>query len=107
MSTLNRSGADRAAPRGHVTKEPARSILQAPVDRDQTNKADKPQQVPLPGRRVCSKHDSEQAWARRRADLGELVGIDEVLDDINARADGYYRRIAALLNTQTVPSPND
>jgi hypothetical protein len=62
--------------------------------------APEPPTVPRPGP-VYTRADSERAWARRRADLAGLAGIDDLLREIDARAKELERRTAALLVGQT------
>lgn len=49
--------------------------------------------------RVYTKDDSQRAWARRRADLDDLNGVDEQLDDIDRRVAELNIRAALLLDT--------
>ena len=62
-----------------------------PVDRDEAGDTDNPIPVPLVERRVYSKHDSARAWARRRADLKDLAGIDDLLAEVDRRVDDMNR----------------
>ena len=48
----------------------------------------------------------KRAWAKRRADLNDLAGIDDVLAEIDARAKELERRTAAVL-AQTSPLETD
>jgi len=40
---------------------------------------------------VYSKQDGELAWARRRADLQDLAGIDDLLVEVDRRVDEMNR----------------
>jgi len=42
--------------------------------------------------------DVQQAWARRRADLQELAGVNDDLTDIERRADELNHRAMALID---------
>jgi len=57
--------------------------------------------VPVEVRRVYSKQDALRAWARRRADLEDIAGIDDVLAEIDSRAKELERRTAAVLAQAT------
>ena len=48
----------------------------------------------------------QRAWAKRRGDLSDLAGIDDVLAEIDARAKELERRTAAVL-AQTSPLETD
>jgi hypothetical protein len=41
--------------------------------------------------------DAAAAWDRRRRDLEDLVGITDVLTDVERRADELHRRAAELV----------
>ena len=45
-----------------------------------------------------SAQDAQQAWARRRADLQELAGVNDDLTDIERRADELNHRAMALID---------
>ena len=64
---------------------------------------DEPRPVPPPPvtRAVYSREDSQRAWARRRADLHDIAGIEDVLDRIDARAMELQHRTADLLAAET------
>jgi hypothetical protein len=47
-----------------------------------------------------SAQDAQQAWARRRADLQELAGVNDDLTDIERRADELNRRAMALIENR-------
>ena len=55
---------------------------------------------------MYGRDDSQRAWARRRADLNDLAGIDEILAEIDARAKELEQRTTAVL-AQTSPLEND
>jgi len=63
--------------------------------------------VPVLERKVYSREDSQRAWAKRRADLDDLAGLDDLLNDLDARAKDLQQRTAAILIGQTYPSRND
>jgi hypothetical protein len=56
---------------------------------------------PATPRAVYSREDSQRAWARRRSDLNDVAGIEEVLDRVDARAKELQHRTASLLAAQT------
>jgi hypothetical protein len=56
-----------------------------------------PPPAPAPSRAVYSRDDAQRAWVRRRADLRDIAGIDDVLAEIDARAKELERRSAAVL----------
>jgi hypothetical protein len=76
------------------------------VDTDHTTAQEQPAPAP-PARPVYTREDSRRAWARRRADLDDLAGVDDLLDDIDARAKELQRRAAAILVGQTYPNASD
>jgi hypothetical protein len=41
------------------------------------------------------------AWARRRSDLQDIAGVEEVLNQIDARAKELQKRTAAILAAET------
>ena len=53
--------------------------------------------TPAQTRVACGRDDARRAWAKRRDDLNDLAGIDEVLAEIDARARELERRTAAVL----------
>ncbi len=71
-----------------------------PVDTD-----DEPEQQPAPSpvatRVVYSRDDAQRAWERRRADLKDIAGVSDVLDEVDARAKELHQRTAAILAAQT------
>lgn len=50
--------------------------------------------------RVYSKDDAQRAWMRRRADLNDLSGVDDQLDDIDRRVAELNNRTALLIGTR-------
>jgi hypothetical protein len=52
-------------------------------------------------RAVYGRDDAQQGWARRRADLRDIAGVAEVLDQIDARAAELQQRTAAILAAET------
>jgi hypothetical protein len=68
-----------------------------PVDPAVQVETEEPTQVPVEVRRVYSRVDAQRAWARRRADLDDLAGIDDILDEVDARAKELQQRTAAVL----------
>jgi hypothetical protein len=71
-----------------------------PVDTDDVSDPATPAPPPFP-RAVYSREDSQRAWARRRADLADLAGVDDLLDEVDTRARELERRTAAILVAQT------
>ena len=52
-------------------------------------------------RRVYSREDSQRAWAKRRADLTDLAGLDAGLDAVDTRAKELSQRTTAILVQQS------
>jgi hypothetical protein len=71
-----------------------------PVDTDDEPQSPPPPPSPVP-QAVYSREDRQRAWARRRADLRDIAGVEEVLSQIDARAKELQQRTAALLATET------
>jgi hypothetical protein len=71
-----------------------------PVDTDIGPEPAAPASPPVP-RAVYSREDSQRAWGRRRADLHDIAGIEQVLDQIDARAKELQQRTAGLLAAET------
>ena len=57
--------------------------------------------VPAP-RAVYTRGDAQRAWARRRADLQDIAGVDDILDQIDAPAKELQQHTAAILAAETV-----
>lgn len=74
-----------------------------PVD-DETPEPEEQPPVPVEVRRVYTRDEAERAWARRRADLQDIAGIDDVLAEIDARAKELEQRAAAILAGETPTS---
>jgi hypothetical protein len=47
--------------------------------------------------RTVNGHDKWRAWARRRIDLQEMAGIDDMLKEVDRRVDELHRRSEAVL----------
>ena len=77
-----------------------------PVDTDDEPDSHRRRRPPVP-RAVYSREDSQRAWARRRADLEDLAGVDDLLSEIDARAKELERRTAAILVGQTDRNESD
>ena len=78
-----------------------------PVDPDTDTEPEKPlpETVPVVERAVYTRDDAQRAWARRRADLQDIAGIDQVLAEIDARARELERRTAAVLDAEYSHDP--
>ena len=74
---------------------------------DPAEDADRQELPPVPAveRVVYSREDSQRAWARRRADLQDIAGVDQVLAEIDARARELERRTAAVLDAEYSHDP--
>ena len=48
-------------------------------------------------RAVYDKADWQRGWARRRADLVEIAGVEDLLKDVDRQADELNLRTAAVL----------
>lgn len=68
---------------------------QIPVNEEVPDLAGTP--APVPAVSVYTPDDAKLAWARRRADLENLAGIDDVLAEIDARAKELDRRTVDVL----------
>ena len=74
-----------------------------PVDPDPEPEVPKLQTPPVNSQEPRSAYDAADvaaAWDRRRRELDDLVGIIDVLTDVERRADELNRRAAALLADQ-------
>jgi hypothetical protein len=69
--------------------------------RDMPVDADAEPETPAPAhptpRTGYSRQDRQRAWARRQSDLTNIAGIEEVPDQIDARAKELQQRTAAIL----------
>jgi len=74
-----------------------------PIDDDDTD-TQTPPPVPVRECTVYSREDSQRAWARRRADLDDLAGLDAVLDAVDCRAKELAQRTARILMEQIDPT---
>ncbi len=72
-----------------------------PVDNDDEHPPEQPAPAPAEERGVYSREDWQRAWSRRRADLEDLAGVDDLLTEVDARAREMERRTAAILLGQT------
>lgn len=61
--------------------------------------------TPAQTRVACGRDDARWAWDKRRGDLNDLAGIDEVLAEIDARAKELERRTAAVLSQTPTMRP--
>ena len=68
-----------------------------PVDTTQTTESVTPEPSPMLERPVYSRADHRRAWARRRADLTDLAGLDDLLKEVDAKAKDLEMRTAAIL----------
>ncbi|MEP6563366.1 MAG: hypothetical protein ABJD68_20085 [Nakamurella sp.] len=66
---------------------------------------EEPAPVPAELRRAYTRDDAQRAWARRRADLQDIVGVDSMLAEIDARTKELEQRTAAVL-AQNTPEPD-
>ena len=71
-----------------------------PVDTDDEPKPAAPSAPPV-GRVLYGRDDAQRAWARRRANLRDIAGVADVLDQIDARAAELQQRTAAILAAET------
>ena len=58
-------------------------------------------------RAVYTREDAQRAWARRRADLADIAGVDDILNEIDARAKELQQRTAAILAAETTRLTRD
>ena len=75
-----------------------------PID-DEEPEPEQPVPAPAEVRPVYRREDAQRAWARRRADLEDIAGLDDVLAEIDARAKELERRTAAILAGEHAPPP--
>ncbi|MGS0684582.1 hypothetical protein ACVBEQ_05435 [Nakamurella sp. GG22] len=50
---------------------------------------------------VYTRDDAQRAWTRRRADLADIADVDDILNQIDARAKELQQRTAAILAAET------
>ena len=62
-----------------------------------------PTPAPVANLATYSRDDAQLAWARRRADLDDLAGIDAVLDEVDTRAKELQHRTAVVLAAEHNP----
>ena len=78
----------------HSLSRPVRDLLagdlgahrELPVDTNEEPETSAP--VAVVERKVHSREDSRRAWARRKADLNDLAGLDDLQDEVDAQAKG-------------------
>ena len=68
-----------------------------PVNPDQDTEPEQLASAPVVKRATYTRDDAQRAWARRRADLQDIAGVDQILAEIDARARELERRTAAVL----------
>ena len=69
---------------------------------DTFDQRQKPPPVTIPASRaVYSRGDAQRAWARRRADLAAIAGVQDILEQVDARAREVHERTAAILAADT------
>jgi hypothetical protein len=76
-----------------------------PVNPTQDVKPEQPAAAPVVKRATYTLDDAQRAWARRRADLQDIAGVDQVLAEIDARARDLERRTAAGLDAEYSHDP--
>jgi hypothetical protein len=72
-----------------------------PVDTDDESEPAAPAQPPVP-RAVYSEQDRRAAWTRRHADLQDLTGLNDQLDEVDRRANELNRLTIALLDGEAI-----
>ena len=71
------------------------------VDTDEERET--PVQVPPPvPRAVYGREQQQRAWERRRADLLDIAGVDDILNEVVGRARELQQRTAAILAAEPV-----
>ena len=78
-----------------------------PVNPAHDTKLERLASAPVVKRATYSRDDAQRACARRRADLDDLAGIDDVLDEIDSRAKELERRTAAMLAAEQAPQETE
>ena len=76
-----------------------------PVGTAEEVETEEPTPVSVDVRRMYSRDDAQRAWARRRADLQDIAGVDLVLAEIDARAKELERRTVAVLAAENTHQP--
>ena len=71
-----------------------------PVDTDDELETSVAVPVTAP-RAVYTREDAQRAWTRRRADLQDIAGVNDVLERFDARAKELQQRTAAILDCET------
>jgi len=71
-----------------------------PVDAEPPPEPPAPVKTATP-RAVYSNEDRQRAWAGRRSDLQDIAGVEEILNQIDARAKELQQRTAAILAAET------
>ncbi len=71
-----------------------------PVDTDAPSEPPAPDPV-VANQVMYTRDDAQRAWARRRADLQDIAGIDGVLDAVDARAKELQLRTSAIMAVET------
>jgi hypothetical protein len=92
----------------HSLSRQARQILagdfgahrDVPVDADDTDPPKRPAPVPAE-RPAYSRAEAQRAWIRRHADLEDLSGINDQLDQLDRQVAELNRRTANLLGAET------
>lgn len=74
-----------------------------PID-DEEPEPEQPVPAPVEVRRVYGRDDAQRAWDRRRADLQNIAGIDDVLAG-DVRAKELEQRTAAVLSAENTHEP--
>lgn len=67
-----------------------------PVDTDEEPETPAAVTAPAP-RAVHGREQRQRAWDRRRADLRDIAGVDDILSHVDARAKELQQRTAAIL----------
>jgi hypothetical protein len=76
-----------------------------PVNPAHDTDPEEPAPAPVVKRATYSRDDAQRAWARRRADLQDIAGVEQVLAEIEAQAKELERRTAAVLAAEYSHDP--
>ena len=57
--------------------------------------------APALARAVYAREDAQRAWERRRADLADIADLDDILNQVDARAKELQERTTAILAAET------